>query len=152
MNGNGALGGVHSKRVMGVDGDIVRTNNKYVYTKPLSSDSLVEKLMDTTDPGNLGTWLGSEASMFRVLHKVFLNNYCAIAQAILTKTCQQVCLLIFSFLIIKMFKDEMTECHFRLFDIPFRSFTYFNHPIFSSGLPLPSPRCLVFSGFFALVL
>lgn len=89
-NSNGALGSIHSKRVMGVDGDIVRTNNKYVYTKPLSSDSLVEKLMDTTEPGNLSTWLGSEASMFRVLHKVFLNNYCAIAQAILTKTCQQV--------------------------------------------------------------
>lgn len=89
VNGNGTLGSVHNKRIMG-DGDIVRTNNKYVYTKPVSPDSLVEKLMDTTDPCNLGTWLGSEASMFRVLHKVFLNNYCAIAQAILTKTCQQV--------------------------------------------------------------
>uniref|UniRef100_A0A0P4WIF4 [histone H3]-lysine(27) N-trimethyltransferase n=1 Tax=Scylla olivacea TaxID=85551 RepID=A0A0P4WIF4_SCYOL len=90
VNGNGTLGSVHNKRLLGGDGDIVRTNNKYVYTKPVSPDSLVEKLMDTTDPCNLGTWLGSEASMFRVLHKVFLNNYCAIAQAILTKTCQQV--------------------------------------------------------------
>lgn len=90
VNGNGTLGSVHNKRLLGGDGDIVRTNNKYAYTKPVSPDSLVEKLMDTTDPCNLGTWLGSEASMFRVLHKVFLNNYCAIAQAILTKTCQQV--------------------------------------------------------------
>ncbi|KAG7176043.1 histone-lysine N-methyltransferase E(z)-like 1 [Homarus americanus] len=90
MNTNGTLGTIHSKRVVGTDSDVVRTNNKYVYTKPITLDSLAAKLMDTTDPCNLGTWLGSEASMFRVLHKVFLNNYCAISQAIFTKTCQQV--------------------------------------------------------------
>ncbi|XP_015782316.1 histone-lysine N-methyltransferase E(z)-like [Tetranychus urticae] len=50
----------------------------------------MSQLEETSDNSNCDEWTGSEKSLFRVLWKSFYRNYCAVAEALYTKTCKQV--------------------------------------------------------------
>lgn len=56
------------------------------FAKSAKSGSNLLAIFDAKDT----EWNGSDKSFFRTLQKTYLNNYCAIAEAMLVKTCQQV--------------------------------------------------------------